>query len=173
MQYRCSGAQRGFTLLESLFVLAIIAWLMTTAAPHFHDQLSAARALAGARQLYSAVHLARSMAQATASKVSLCPSVHAVTTLNDCRGHFGQTISVIHASSSGDKVLRVWSPLPEVTVLNRLGTQRVTGPIQWQPDGLSNRNLTLSVCAEDHNWSVVLNRLGRPRLAKGWGRCPE
>ena len=53
---------------------------------------------------------------------------------------------------------------------NRAGSQSVTGSVTWDARGSGNRNLTLSVCAAERNWSVVINRLGRPRCPKH-GEC--
>ena len=66
---------------------------------------------------------------------------------------------------------KVWSPLEGVAVINRAGSESVTGLVTWDAMGLSDRNLTLSVCAAERNWSVVINRLGRPRLSEAWGVC--
>ena len=56
---------------------------------------------------------------------------------------------------------------------NRAGSARVIGSVKWDARGLGNRDLTLSVCAAEQNWPVVINRLGRPRLSEAWGPCPE
>ena len=103
---------RGLTLLECLITLAIVAILMGVGVPAFRDQLAAARARAGAEQLYAAMQYARSMAQRYGSVVTLCPVVDPAEESPRCGGHFG------------------------------------------------------------HNWSVITNRLGRPRLARDWGECP-
>ena len=78
---------------------------------------------------------------------------------------------LMHAE--GTKLLKIWSPFEGVDVANRTGSARVTGSVTWDARGLGNRNLTLSVCAAERNWSVVINRLGRPRLSEAWGVCPE
>lgn len=173
MRYRVGRVECGLTLIECLLTLVLVTSLLVLAVPSYRDQLSSARSLSAARQLLAAIQFARSAALSRRATVSLCPQAIASSALMDCSGHFGQTISAVLASPSGEEVMRVWSPMPEVTVLNRQGTQRVTGPIRWHPNGLGSRNLTLSVCAGGQNWSVVVNRLGRPRLAKDWGHCPD
>ena len=55
---------RGLTLLECLITLAIVAILMGVGVPAFRDQLAAARARAGAEQLYAAMQYARSIGAA-------------------------------------------------------------------------------------------------------------
>ena len=162
---------RGLTLLECLITLAIVAILMGIGVPAYRDQLASARARAGAEQLYAAMQYARSMAQARGTVVTLCPVINPSEKPPQCGGHFGQSIAAIEQNGEDSKLLRVWSPVAGVTVTNRMGSSRVTGVLRWDQQGLGRRNLTLSVCALGHNWSVVTNRLGRPRLARDWGAC--
>ena len=162
----------GLTLLECLITLAIVAILMSIGVPAYRDQLAAARARAGAQQLYAAMQYARSMAQAHGTVVTLCPVIDPSDTSPQCGGHFGQRLAAIAQNGEGSELLRVWSPTVGVTVTNRTGLHWVTGALRWDKEGVGRRNLTLSVCALGHNWSVITNRLGRPRLARDWGMCP-
>ena len=164
--------QRGLTLLESLVTLAIVSVLTAMAAPSFKSQIATARAKAGAQQLYAAVQFARTTAQLTGRTVMLCPITDFTAELPACGGHFGQAIAAIAMGREGSELLRIWSPPAGLTVTNRSGARWVRGALQWDSQGLGSRNLTLSVCAQEHNWSVVTNRLGRPRLASDWGVCP-
>ena len=162
----------GLTLLECLITLAIVTILMSIGVPAYRDQLAAARARAGAQQLYAAMQYARSMAQAHGAIVTLCPVIDPSTDPPQCAGHFGQRLAAIAQNGEGSELLRVWSPTVGVTVTNRAGSHWVTGALRWDEEGVGRRNLTLSVCALGHNWSVITNRLGRPRLARDWGICP-
>lgn len=163
---------RGFTLLECLITLVIVAILMGVGVPAFRDQLAAARARATAEQLYAAMQYTRSMAQRYGSVVTLCPVVDLAEESPRCGGHFGQTVAALKQQEEGHQLLRVWPAIAGVTVTNRAGSKWVTGAVQWDQQGVGDRNLTLSVCALGHNWSVITNRLGRPRLARDWGDCP-
>ena len=162
----------GLTLLECLITLAIVAVLMSIGVPAYRDQLAAARARAGAQQLYAAIQYARSMAQAHGTVVTLCPVIDPSDKSPQCGGHFGQRLAAIAQNGEGSELLRVWSPTDGVTVTNRTGTHWVTGALRWDEEGVGRRNLTLSVCSLGHNWSVITNRLGWPRLARDWGMCP-
>ncbi len=163
---------QGLTLLGSLVTIAIVSILTAMAAPSFKSQIAIARARAGAQQLYAAVQFARTTAQLTGRTVMLCPISDFTAELPECGGHFGQPIAAIAIGREGNELLRIWSPPAGVSVTNRSGARRVTGALQWDSQGLGSRNLTLSVCALEHNWSVITNRLGRPRLASDWGVCP-
>jgi type IV fimbrial biogenesis protein FimT len=162
----------GLTLLECLITLAIVTILMSIGGPAYRDQIAAARARAGAQQLYAAMQYARSMAQARGTVVTLCPVIDPADTSPQCGGHFGQRLAAITQNGEGSELLRVWPSVAGVTVTNRTGSHWVTGALRWDKEGVGRRNLTLSVCALGHNWSVITNRLGRPRLARDWGMCP-
>jgi type IV fimbrial biogenesis protein FimT len=163
----------GVTLLECLITLTIVAILMCIGVPAYRDQLASARARAGAQQLYAAMQYALSMAQLRGAVVTLCPVVDPSNPALKCAGHFGQVFAAIKHSGEDSQLLRVWPPVTGVTVTNRTGSNWVTGELRWNPQGVGRRNLTLSVCALGHNWSVITNRLGRPRLARDWGLCPS
>ena len=171
---RCGQSRLGgVTLLECLITLAIVAVLMSIGVPAYRDQLAAARARAGAQQLYAAMQYARSTAQVYGAVVTLCPVIDPSNPVLKCAGHFGQSLAAIKHSGEDSQLLRVWPPVAGVTVTNRTGSNWVTGTLRWNPQGMGRRNLTLSVCALGHNWSVITNRLGRPRLARDWGVCPS
>ena len=72
------------------------------------------------------------------------------------------------------RVIRYFPTRRGVKMYNRLGTGPQTAIVRWDAQGLGSRNLTYSLCAPgaERNWSVVLNRLGRPHLVADWGRCP-
>ena len=163
---------RGLTLLECLITLTIVAILIAVGVPAFRDQLAAARARASAQQLYTAMQYARSMAQINGLVVTLCPVIDPAGQPLRCGGHFGQSIAALKQHGEGSQLLRVWPARDGVTVTNRTGSKWVTGGLQWDKQGMGDRNLTLSVCVLGHNWSVITNRLGRPRLARDWGVCP-
>ena len=161
----------GVTLLECLITLTIVAILMCIAVPAYRDQLASARARAGAQQLYAAMQYARSMAQLRGSEITLWPVIDPSEKSPQCGGHFGQSLAAIEQNGADNKLLRFWSPVAGVIVTNRMGSSRITGALRWNQQGLGRRNLTLSVCAFGHNWSVITNRLGRPRMARDWGVC--
>jgi Tfp pilus assembly protein FimT len=147
--------------------------MLAMALPSFRDQLAMARAKAGALQLYAAMQFARTKAQMEGISVILCPISYILDNRPSCAGHFGQQIAAMAVIPEGLELMRVWQPVQGVTVTDRTGLRMVTGELRWDQRGMGSRNLTLSVCALSQNWSVVTNRLGRPRLVAQWGTCPE
>ena len=103
----------------------------------------------------------------------LCPIIDSKAAVLECDGDFGDVLGAVLMHSEGAKLLKIWSPLEGVAVTNRAGSARVTGSVTWDARRLGNRNLTLTVCAAEQNWSVVINHLDRPRLSEAWGLCPK
>lgn len=163
----------GFTLLECLLVAAIIAIMLGIGVPSFQAQIAERRARAGAHQLYAAVQFARSAAQRYQATVVLCGTQEPLSVLPTCGGHFGEDVAAVLSTPGNAQLLRLWAPVRGASVANRSGSATVSGALQWDAQGLGQRNVTLSVCAGGENWSVVVNRLGRPRLVKAWGTCNE
>lgn len=156
----------GVTLIELLVVLALIAILAAVAVPLFSAQRLEWRLRAQAGQLISAIWVARSTALKTRHPVMLCPA-HG----KSCTGTYTAGFAVY---GSAGELVRLFPPRPGVHVYGRSGGSEVSLPLSWGADGLANRNLTFLFCTEgtDANWSVVLNRVGRPRLVRNWGICP-
>ncbi len=164
--------QRGLTLLECLVAVARVALLSAMRVPTFRDQLSAARARAGANQLYSMVQTARSKALLSGEDIMLCPLQYMDAEQPTCEGEFGESIALMNPTGWLATLNKVWLSVESITVRNRAGTAVVSGALRWDQHGFGNRNVTLSVCSGGHNWSVVVNSLGRPRLSRHWGACP-
>jgi hypothetical protein len=79
--------------------------------------------------------------------------------------------------SASDRIMRVFAPLPAgYRVTNRRGNRAAGDLVTYLPDGSTRRNTTLQICppqgASAGPWSVVINLVGRPRLARKWGKCP-
>ena len=168
-----SRRQNGLTLLETILTLSLVAVLLSIGLPTFQDQLADRRARAAAEQFYAAAQFARGTAQRLRRPVVLCPVNDPEAAVPQCDGDFGGVVGAVLLHGEGAKLLKIWSPLEGVAVTNRAGSASVTGSVTWDARGLGNRNLTLSVCAAERNWSVVINRLGRPRLSEAWGVCPD
>ncbi len=116
--------------------------------------------------------------------VSMCPSKMSLTGSAVCSQAYtdGWIIysnrnrdSVVDAGI--DEVIAVFEALPAgYTLTNKAATKKAFETITYLPDGSSRRTRTLMVCAPAPSslagWSVVMSRVGRPRLSHNWGQCP-
>jgi Tfp pilus assembly protein FimT len=131
----------------------------------------------------TAINLVRSEALRRNMPVSMCPSPAATTGELICDGIYANGWLVFSDRDRNgqlgpsDRPIRVFTSLPEnFTLTNRAGTRNADQPITYLPDGSSGRNRTLLVCAPPDvdvpSRSVVMNIVGRPRVAERWGTCP-
>lgn len=176
------GPAPGFTLVELLIVVAVLAVVLLLAVPSMSSLVHGTRLWVEAGRLQLAVNLARAEAVKRNAPVSLCPSRFARGGALACDGDFSDGWIVFanpgrsnRPAKSGDTLIRAFGPAP--------GGYRVTGQdakplstvLTYYSDGATRRNLTLMVCPPPavtrDSWSVVINRVGRPRLARGWRGC--
>jgi type IV fimbrial biogenesis protein FimT len=177
------GSIKGFTLLELMLVLAILALLFGLMLPSMQSAIARNRLRMEASQLMSALNLARGEAVSRNSIVSLCPSDYAVSGVAACNGVYADGW-VVFTNTNGDGlidedsdvVIQSHHRLPaDYALTNKAGTLEARELINFLPDGSSRKNRTLMFCAMHQasipSWSVVMNGVGRPRLARGWGEC--
>jgi type IV fimbrial biogenesis protein FimT len=156
-----------FSLIELLIALVVLGVTASLAAPTFHELIQSWRLRTAAVQMVSAIWLARGTALRSGQNTILCP-----IQASGCGGQYQESFGVFSGEGT---LLRVYQSRPEISITNRLGTRSATQAVVWNTAGLSSRNMTFLFCTESVgvNWAVVLNRVGRPRLQRDWGICPD
>ena len=164
---RWLGAEQGLTLIELLVALALVAVLVGIAVPSFRAQQLDWRLRVQAGRLIAAIWIARGTALKSGQPALLCPSDGAV-----CAGSYSDGFAVYDHSG---RLQRVFPAQPGVAVYRRNGLAEQSAEVTWAGDGLADRNRTFLFCGRggSNNWSVVVNRVGRPRLVGNWGSCPD
>ncbi|KAA1188345.1 prepilin-type N-terminal cleavage/methylation domain-containing protein [Pseudohalioglobus sediminis] len=173
----------GFSLLELIVVVSIVVVTATFAVPGFSYLLESTRIRTAAVRLMHDIVLARSEAIKRNRQVVLCPTDHAQGAAPVCGGVLAAGWLVFEDSDfdgtldDGEAVLHAGSGLPDqLSLTNRSARKVVVQPLRFRPDGSSPGNKTLMVCSRVEpratSWSVVMNLVGRPRLARDWGVCP-
>ena len=172
-------ADRGFTLVELMIVLALLSLLLSLGLPAFQQLQISTRIQVQVHRLLASIVLTRSEAIKRNLPVVMCATPNG----DECSGVFADGWMIFVDSDSdrqrdsNEELIRVEAALPDgYTVTNRAATRNANEQISYRPDGSARRNLTLMVCSSQRpdiaSWSVVLNLVGRPRLARAWGDCP-
>jgi len=180
---KSTGSVDGFTLIELMVIIAVLGITVLVASPSLQRALHSNQLRTETSRLLSAINLARSEAIARNTIVSLCPSSYASDGIARCsRSYADGWIVFTNADRDRvvdvgqDKVVRAFTSLPGgYSVKNKAASKNAFELISYRPDGSSRRNMTLLICPPRNgsvpSWSVVLNMVGRPRVARGWGQC--
>lgn len=178
------GTARGFTLIELMIVLVVLASTLSLGAPMLQNQLHSNRLRAESSRFLDAINLARSEAVMRNLPVSICPSSMSITGTAKCAGTyadgwivFANTDKDKVVDAGTDKVLQVFEGVPAgYRITNRSGTKAAFELINYLPDGSSHSNRTLLFCPPQRTsaqaMSIVINIVGRARLSGGEGACP-
>lgn len=172
MQMRAK--QIGITLIESLLVIAIIAILSGMAVPSFQWLRDIAEQKWVINQLHAAVLTARHRSVMMGSATHICPApimrTADVSQSPECGDDYGKGVAIWSEEGGNWQLLRRWQ-WPRARITNRRDDQTITAHVTFNARGLANRNITWSTCANGSNLSLVLNRVGRPVIRAGWGKC--
>lgn len=169
--------QGGFTLLEAMTVLAIVAIAATIGLPSFNETLQRVRTATALSLLTSTLASARSTALLRRQAVSVCPSQDQRTCRSDLVWEDGWIVFVDAKKKgqpdSASDILHVAAPLNRSLILRTTaGRHRA----RFQPDGRSTGStLTLSLCTRHDRRplsQVVLNNWGRARSARSPPKDP-
>lgn len=178
---RASG---GFTLVEMMIALLVLAIIVSLGAPTMQNLLHSNRLRAETSRLLGAINLARSEAVMRNVPVSICPSAMAMTGTPECSGNYAGGWIVFAnpdkdkiVDEGADSVLQVFEALPQgYRLTNRAGTRDAFELINYLPDGSSHSNRTLMFCPPKgiavQALGIVINIVGRARLAGELGECP-
>jgi len=174
----------GFTLIELMLALAVLAGALSITAPAMRGPLQGNRLRAEASRMLAAINLARSEAVMRNQPVSICPSAMSASGEAVCSGTY-QDGWLVFANRDRDKVvdagedtvIRVFEGLPAgYRLTNRTGTKTAFELISYLPDGAAHSNRTLLFCppapAAAESISIVINIVGRARVVRGRDRCP-
>ena len=160
---------RGFTLIELMMVLAIVAVLLMLAVPAFGKLIGSTHGNAARSQLETALNQARIAAVSRGSHVIACPSSGASRCDRSTQWQHGWLVFADPdrdgQRSDDEPVIAVTQAQPAgVAILSTAGRLKV----DYRPDGSAwGSNLTLTLCARATGTAgastVVVNQIGRVR----------
>ena len=180
-RYGCAG----FTLVELMVVVAVVAILQSLAAPAFSDMVSSVKQTTAINSLFSSLILARSEAIKRNSRAVLCKSANGTTCTTT--GGWEQGWIVFHDANNNadlDTGEAILSREQAQSKLIRLtGNSPVANYVSYTPMGTTSYTSgafqagTLTVCTESatpvNALQIVISSAGRPRMAKTTvAQCP-
>jgi type IV fimbrial biogenesis protein FimT len=165
-------AMRGFTLVEMMMALAIVAVLATVALPAFGNLLGRTRQQVATADLQASLNQARSAAVSRGTHVIACPSIDQLHCLHTTQWHLGWLLFADpdhDGQRSDDEPVIGGSQSREdgIGILGTVGRPR----IDYQTDGsASGTNITLTVCDRSAGAArartLVVSPSGRIRLGQ-------
>ena len=166
--------QKGWTLFETLVVLAILGLLWQFALPGMQQWMAARKVSVATSSLASSLRMARSEAIARQQKVLVCPTLDGLSCATGPY-HMGWLIRLAPDDLSGlttpvasRAVLHYQGPLSDSVKITANGA--MASYIAYRPDG-QTRQLndallmgTIEICLPPHGQRIVINRIGRARI---------
>ena len=155
---------RAFTLIELMVTLAVLAIVISLAAPSFSNMLQENRLSALTNELQGALQLARSEAVKRRVNVAVCRSN---ADQSDCEN--GTDWAGGWLMMANDEVLKVWDPAQGVTVTGPSTgvTFRGNGMTTLIPEEDEGWTITHSNCTGQQTRSLTVRATGSTTLAKG------
>lgn len=160
----------GFSLIELMVTLVVLAILLGIAAPNFTDLVRNNRSQAAANELVSALNLARAEAIKRGSRVSMCPSTNG-TSCSGTAWQNGWIVFVDTAASDLANAATVGTILSRRTALPEGATATGTATfIRYSSQGFApvRSNLTVQVnsCTGINARVISLSASGRIAVQK-------
>lgn len=154
----CIGRQKGFTLIELMVAITLLAILLTIGLPSFRALIQNNRITAQTNAFISAHTYARSEAVKRSSRVDVCPRNLAGTACSGNDWNSGWLV-LIHNGA----VLRVWdAPQAGITVtLDSGNTQRVSYLNRGEVDVARDFWIRAQDCTGEQQRNVSINTIGR------------
>ena len=158
--------QGGFTLLELMTVLSIIAIVTTMAYPSFKETMRRNKIEAASAELLNALMLARSEAVKGNIDITLCQSTNATGCSGGSDWHLGW---IIRRGPVGGAVLGAKDSAPGQIIIRSKTGSTSQSQLIYKPNGRTSSTSSqfFTICANDSAQAakkIVIDPSGRPRV---------
>ncbi len=174
--------ENGFTLVELLVTLAVVAILLGIAVPNFSNLVKSNAIASQTNHFTTAINLARSEAIKRNARVIICKRT-GTTCSSSAQWEDGW---VVFADTNSNNQVDTGEEIRILDPLNNNYTLRASSStlnwIAFRADGKALRNgatftgATFSLCGPNSDTtssrSITMNTVGRARLSKGTSSCP-
>lgn len=149
--------ERGFTLIELMITIGLLAIVTTLALPSFVQFIQNNRLSGETNELVTAFQYARSEALKRADPVTVCASSNGTS----CGGGWRQGWIVLANEGAGDEeLLRAWTAPGDDFQFDPAG-----GSVDFEPSGFASADLTIELdlnnCTGENARRVLIERSGR------------
>ena len=160
---------KGFTLIELMIVVVVVAVMLTVAAPSFYTTIKNNRLRTEADRNVTSFNLARSESVKRNIDVVICASSDGAT----CTGGTAQGWLIFadldqeeDLDAGVDPIIKLYEALPQgYTITKTDGTAYGGGNIAFYSDGSSNSPEVIYLCPQDKDssaaWAIRVNPVGR------------
>jgi type IV fimbrial biogenesis protein FimT len=172
--------QRGFTLIELMVTLMVIAVVIVMGAPSMADFINEMRMTSATNDLLSFFNYARSESAKRGARVTVCLSTNLSTC--DTTGTDWAQGALAFVDTDGDNqvdtgetVVRVLNPSSGVTIFAKTGSAFPAPDYRfyYRPSGAASSQGTLEVCRSGRKIrEISINAVGRPMSQVMTTACP-
>jgi type IV fimbrial biogenesis protein FimT len=142
-----ANSKNGFSLVEVLVVVGLLAIVLSLAVPSFQGLMSKSRLSLSSDQLYTALVLARSEAVKSNRRVTVCGR----TTTNDCGVAAWMNGSIVFVDHVTKGVIDDTTEIVKVFYSDAadilLSTENINNSVSFNPDGSSDTSGAFILCA--------------------------
>jgi type IV fimbrial biogenesis protein FimT len=177
MEPNMNRKEAGFSLIELVVALSVLAIISTIALPAFGAMLQGARASSASHLLMTSLATARLRAVNDNAPVTVCPSTDGRTCRDDSVWSDGWILyqdpgREDQPGTDSAVIQRIYGPGHGLQFRSASGRTRV----RFQPTGwASGSNLSIRLCRLGENGflgAVIVNNAGRARTERPQGRMP-
>lgn len=171
---------KGFTLIELMITIVIVAVLLSLAGPSFVELVKTNRVQTSTDMFYTTLIAARSEALKRNQPVVICKSINGADCSTDTGVGWEQGWLIYadedadNALDSGEPVITVREALPAGYTLRPNGSN-FDNRLTYRQDGTVSGNGTFALCDSDGDLDrareVIIQNTGRPRVTKTTADC--
>ena len=158
----------GFTLIELMITIAIVAIVLTLGVPSFQETIRNNRLITTVNDFISSLNLTRSEAIKRGIRVTLCKSVNGTSCNTSSTGYQQGWIIFVDPNGnatvdSGEQIIRVYAAIAGI---NLTGNTNVINFVSYVANGMTTQSGTVTICIAPKGYNIFISGAGRVRTTE-------